>query len=217
MLELGDDPTAKVLVVDSDPGKRFAGLERMQTAGRIELWTARDRAGAVETARVQQPEVAIVELAFRDCDGPAVALQIVAAARYVETVFFAGPQDEGEIAAARDLGLGRVIQFSEVSSQLERVLGPLAECARLRRLLAAAEKRLQKASLDERLGPGPHRVALPEAERRYRELYVRSLLAETGNRREAARRAGVPYTTFCEIIRKLGIPDPEMPRESRSG
>jgi molybdenum-dependent DNA-binding transcriptional regulator ModE len=39
----------------------------------------------------------------------------------------------------------------------------------------------------------------------FRESYIRFLLGESGSRQEAARRAGVPYRTMCEMIRKLGI------------
>jgi hypothetical protein len=170
------------------------------------VWVVEDRSTAVLAARMHQPEVAIVELGFQECSGPAVAMQVTAAARHLATIFLAGPRDEGEVAAARTLGLGRVISGAELLASLDRILFPLAECVRLRRRMEEAEHRLQQVTLDDQSHCDRRRVTLPEAERRYRETYVRSLLAETGNRREAARRAGVPYTTLCEIIRKLGIP-----------
>ena len=49
------------------------------------------------------------------------------------------------------------------------------------------------------------RLPLPTAEMRFRESYIRCLLTQSGSRQEAARRAGVPYRTMCEMIRKLGI------------
>lgn len=196
----------KVLIVDSDQRRSRDAVERLGANGCLALWVAQDRAAAVEAARDHQPEIAVIELGFRDCDGPAVALRVAAMAPHVETVFFAGPKDEGEVAAARDLGLGRVVPLDDLISHLDRIVVPLGEAVRLRRRLEEVERRLRLLS-DESWGrAGPERIALPEAERRYRETYVRSLLAETGNRREAARRAGVPYTTFCEIMRKLGIP-----------
>jgi len=48
-------------------------------------------------------------------------------------------------------------------------------------------------------------VPLPRAERDFRVSYLRALLAEAPNRREAARRAGVPYRTLCDMVRKLRI------------
>jgi citrate lyase beta subunit len=48
-------------------------------------------------------------------------------------------------------------------------------------------------------------VPLPRAERDFRVSYLRALLADAPNRREAARRAGVPYRTLCDMVRKLRI------------
>jgi molybdenum-dependent DNA-binding transcriptional regulator ModE len=48
-------------------------------------------------------------------------------------------------------------------------------------------------------------MPLPTAEMQFRESYIRCLLTQSGSRQEAARRAGVPYRTMCEMIRKLGI------------
>ena len=195
---------ARVLLVASDPDPSFG--EQLTLAGAGAFWVASDRLAAVETARLHQPEVAVVELAFRDCEGPAVALQLRLAARHLETVFFARPSEQAEVAAARDLGLARVVLLDDLLAGLERILLPLAECVWLRRRLEEAERRVRQLTLEQDSRFPRGRPSLPEAERRYRETYIRSLLAETGNRREAARRAGVPYTTLCEIIRKLGIP-----------
>ena len=57
----------------------------------------------------------------------------------------------------------------------------------------------------ETIGDAPVRMPLPTAEMQFRESYIRFLLTESGSRQEAARRAGVPYRTMCEMIRKLGI------------
>jgi hypothetical protein len=210
--ETDDGAAARILVVASDQTSRLSTLKWSPTVGRAVFWVAHDRPSAVQAALVRQPEVAIVELGLQECQGPAVALQIAVVARHVEPIFFEGTPDQGELAAAaRDLGLGRVFPFSAPFANLERILVPLAESARLRRRLEEVEGYLRDLSMDEQRGAGPQRIALPEAERRYRETYVRSLLAETGSRREAARRAGIPYTTLCEIIRKLGIPDDPRP------
>jgi len=48
-------------------------------------------------------------------------------------------------------------------------------------------------------------MPLPLAENLFREAYIRRVLAETGNRRKAAEVAGIPYRTFCDILKKLGI------------
>ena len=48
-------------------------------------------------------------------------------------------------------------------------------------------------------------IPLPRAERDFRVSYLRALLAQAPNRREAAKRAGVPYRTLCDMVRKLRI------------
>ena len=205
----------KILIVDSDRRRGSSVLQKLNAIGSVEAYLAEDRAAAVQAAHARQPEVAIVELGFQECDGPAVALQIATVARYVETLFFAGPCNEGELAAARDLGLARVVPVSRLWRMLAQILGPLAQSVRLRRRLESVEQHLHRVTSEEELWSSANHLTLPEAERRYRETYIRSLLAATGNRREAARRAGVPYTTLCEIIRKLGIP--AEPRQAPGG
>jgi transcriptional regulator of aromatic amino acid metabolism len=46
---------------------------------------------------------------------------------------------------------------------------------------------------------------LPEAERQFRETYLRRLLSESPSAKKAAERAGVPYTTLCSMMKKLGL------------
>lgn len=200
-----DDRAAKVLVVASDRANAKATMAWLATASAGCFWIAEDRKAAVEAARAYQPEVAIVELGFCECDGPSVALQLRLFASHLEIVFFAAPNDDAEIAAARDLGLERVLPFDHLFGSLHQILAPLAESVRLRRRLDEVERVLRQLPVDPQSCVSRRRITLPEAERRYREIYIRSLLTETGNRRETARQAGIPYTTLCEIIRKLGI------------
>jgi DNA-binding NtrC family response regulator len=164
-----------------------------------------DRAEAVAMAAVHQPEVAIIELGFHDCDGPGIAVQVAAAAPQIQVVFFAERGNEGEVAAARALGFERVVLLEELPDVLPRLLAPLAELVRLRRRVEYVEELLREVPLSRGESSPCGRITLLEGERRYRETYVRTLLAETGNRRETARRAGVPYTTLCDMMRKLGI------------
>ena len=48
-------------------------------------------------------------------------------------------------------------------------------------------------------------MPLPEAERSFRESYLRGLLAQATNARIAAQKAGVPYTTLCSMLKKMGL------------
>jgi hypothetical protein len=58
-------------------------------------------------------------------------------------------------------------------------------------------------------GRHPDRIEpLPAAEQRFREAYLRTLLAPGRDRETVARLAGVPYRTLCQMIRKLDIDVP---------
>jgi DNA-binding NtrC family response regulator len=203
----GPEEMACVVVVASSQIPQLSNPQWLRASGAGSVWGADEARQAIELARRHQPEVAVIELGFRECEGPAVGLQMALVAPHLQTIFFTGADDDGGVAAARALGLERVVSLDEISSLLERLLSPLAEGVRLRRRLDQVDRQVRALSQVSAQAAPRRRLALPEAERRYRETYVRSLLAETGNRREAALRAGVPYTTLCEIMRKLGIAD----------
>jgi DNA-binding NtrC family response regulator len=203
--QLATDERAKVLVFASPDAQCGPAMEWLRRESGVCCLMARDRADALAAARSHQPEVAVVELGFDECNGPGLAMQVAAAARHLQAVFFAGRDDEAEMAAARALGLERVFLREELPEVLGRLLVPLAELVRLRRRAEHLEELLRRVPVACAGSSGCGLITLPEGERRYRETYVRALLAETGNRREAARRAGVPYTTLCDMMRKLGI------------
>jgi hypothetical protein len=48
-------------------------------------------------------------------------------------------------------------------------------------------------------------MPLTVAEQRFREAFLRQLLAEAPNRDAAARIAGIPYRTLCAMLQKLGL------------
>jgi hypothetical protein len=85
---------------------------------------------------------------------------------------------------------------------LDRALVPLARMARASRQHRAAEASLPPlpAPVDETTA-----LPLPEAERRFRETYVRRILSQSANQSDAARLAGLPYTTFRSILKKLDL------------
>ena len=87
---------------------------------------------------------------------------------------------------------------------LDGALPSLARMARARHEHLSAERMLPPLpSPDDWNDDGA--PPLPQAERLFREAYLRQLLSRSGNRTIAARRAGVPYTTFCSMLKKLGL------------
>ena len=148
--------------------------------------------------------MAIVDLMFRSGRGVAVAIELQRAAPDVEVVFVVEDAAAPEVQAALDLGWDRLVAVDRLEEWLDRGLKPLAKLAKLERELRAARREAETASAGN-VVPAIPNLPLSVAERRYRETFLRSKMATAGERRAAARLAGVPYTTFCVMLRKLGI------------
>lgn len=212
----GDDPSAKreavaaahrtpvVLVVDAVP-HRAAAIRAWawQRRGVRPLFAATATV-AYETASREQPEVAIIDLMFRGGRGLAVAIELRRIAPDVEIVFVVDDSAAPEVRAALDLGWERLVSAAGLEEWLDRGLKPLAKLARLERELRTTRREAETVSAGDVVPTVPN-LPLSVAERRYREIFLRSKMATAGERREAARLAGVPYTTFCVMLRKLGI------------
>jgi hypothetical protein len=180
----------------------------------IQAW-ARRRAGvravfattittAEEVASCEPPEVAVVNLLFEEGRGIAVASLLRLLVPNLEIAFVVEDTSAPEVQAAWDLGWQRIVAAEGLEAWLDRGLLPLCRLARLRRQTLAAEISAAELSAGD-VVPTPSDLPLSVAERRYRETFLRAKLATAGGRREAARLAGVPYTTFCVMLRKLGI------------
>jgi hypothetical protein len=87
---------------------------------------------------------------------------------------------------------------------LHRAAPGLMRIARTRRALLRLEAKLPP-SPKPALRPAGHNppVPLPVAEAKFREVYVRGLLATTPNRAQAAARAGITYRTLCRICQDV--------------
>jgi PleD family two-component response regulator len=193
-----------VLVVDAVP-HRAAAIRAWawQRRGVRPLFAA-SATIAYETAAREQPEVAIIDLMFRNGRGLAVAIELRRIAPDVEIVFIVEDSAEPEVQAALDLGWERLVSVDHLEQWLDRGLKPLAKLARVERELRVARREAETAAAGN-VVPSIPNLPLSVAERRYRETFLRSKMATAGERREAARLAGVPYTTFCVMLRKLGI------------
>ena len=159
---------------------------------------------AYETASREQPEVAILDLMFRNGRGSTVAVELRRVAPEIEIVFVVEDPTVPEVQAAWDLGWERLVSSAGLEEWLDRALKPLAKFARLKRQLTMARQDAETACAGN-VVPEVSNLPLGVAERRYRETFLRSKMATAGERRAAARLAGVPYTTFCVMLRKLGI------------
>ena len=150
-------------------------------------------------------DLVLLALGGRQVSALATGAEAVQRNPYAEVIFYCDDADAPEVAAAAVLGITRIVPAHQMSPWLGRAGAQLARAACLRRAAAAM---LASAPEPPTLGsdsPTAPRLPLPTAEMRYRESYIRCLLTQSGSRQEAARRAGVPYRTMCEMIRKLGI------------
>jgi PleD family two-component response regulator len=203
-----EDPATRrtpvVLVVDA-VAHRSAAIKAWawQHRGVRPVFAATSTA-AYEVASREQPEVAIIDLMFRNGRGSTVAVELRRLAPEVEIMFVVEDPSVPEVQAAWDLGWERLVSSEGLEEWLDRGLKPLAKFARLKRQLTTVRQDAETASAGN-VVPEVSNLPLGVAERRYRETFLRSKMATAGERRAAARLAGVPYTTFCVMLRKLGI------------
>jgi CheY-like chemotaxis protein len=217
---------AKTRAAEDAPGRREAVAAAHRTpvvlvvdavahrAAAIRAWAwqrrgvrpvfATSAAVAYEAASREQPEVAIVDLLFRGGRGIAVAIELRRAAPEIEIALVVENAAAPEVQAALDLGWDRLVAADRLEEWLDRGLKPLARLARLEREVRVARREAATAAAGN-VVPAMPDLPLSVAERRYREAFLRSTMATAGERRAAARLAGVPYTTFCVMLRKLGI------------
>jgi DNA-binding NarL/FixJ family response regulator len=150
-------------------------------------------------------DLVLLALGGRQVSALATGAEAVQRNPYAEVIFYCDDPDAPEVSAAAVLGITRIVPAQNMATWLARAGALLARGAYLRRVAAATiavapePPTLATSALD------AARLPLPTAEMRFRESYIRCLLTQSGSRQEAARRAGVPYRTMCEMIRKLGI------------
>jgi hypothetical protein len=148
-------------------------------------------------------EIAAIRLCS-GAEGLVFAVDLSRAQPWVQIVFWTeGGHDAPEVAAAHSLGITRVLGLAQLASWFAVALAPLARYARARREMLAAQALVPDPPPC--ATPQPTTLSLPEAERRFREAYLRRVLSESSSHREAAVRAGVPYTTLCSMVNKLGL------------
>jgi DNA-binding NarL/FixJ family response regulator len=149
----------------------------------------------------------LVLLALGGRQAAALATGALAVQRnpFAEVVFYGDDPAAPEVAAAAVLGITRIVHARDLLPWLARSGDLLARGAMLRRIAAAALAAVPRPPTLSLSTERSNALPLPTAEMQFRESYIRYLLAESGSRQEAARRAGVPYRTMCEMIRKLDI------------
>jgi hypothetical protein len=193
-------PPPSILIHDRSGGDggRFAeGLRRRNLNVVLEI------AETAPESATTQIDVAFVNLSSPADDGLARAGALASRCPWTECVFWVDSADKfPAVAVARSLGISRLISAEHLETWANQAIVHLVRMARARRDLQIAENSLPPLPRVDEIGRA---MPLPEAERRFRESYLRRLLAETENQSLAARKAGLPYTTFRSMIKKLGL------------
>lgn len=201
----GAEPTdhPRVLIYDPDcsQGQAIASrLRRSESHVTVIILTARGPWGDLERERA---DVCLINLANQRFDGLAVAAELAALFPWIEALFWFDEAGEPAAEAARSLGIRRLIPFACLAGWLDGALPQLSRMARARREQVSAEKALPPLPTGGRYDDA---LPLPEAERRFREVYLRRMLSVSESHAAAARKAGLPYTTFRSMLKKFGIP-----------
>jgi hypothetical protein len=124
---------------------------------------------------------------------------------FPELVFVVDDAWSPQHFALKSRGFRYVISQDELSEWFPTALMRLSSLAQARRIVLRAYAESPTAPELPSRGRWARGIKLHAAETRFRDVFLRSLLAEHGSRRKAAEEAGVPYRSFCEMLRKLGI------------
>jgi hypothetical protein len=188
---------------DREQGLTIAGqLRRSRPAMAITVVTARLAAADLPEDEI---DVGLINLADRQFEGLAFGAQLSSRFPWVETVFWFDTHNAtSSAAAARSVGIRRVIPLPQLAAWLDDALPGLARIARAHREHLDGENALPPLPRDHGDDDGAI-TPLPEAERRFRETYLRRLIADSASNTVAARRAGLPYTTFYSMMKKLNL------------
>lgn len=193
----GEAPQVVLFAPDRDGGLSLARqLHQRRPTLELLVVTAGDALGDGPV------DVGVIGLADPRFDGFAFAGQLCARHPGVETVFWFDQRDTAALAAARSVGLRRVLPRDVLPAWLDVALPALASLARAQRAQMLAERSLPPLPS---WRAEPVTTPLPIAERTFRETYLRSLLSDSANYVAAARKAGLPYTTFCSMLKKLDL------------
>jgi DNA-binding NarL/FixJ family response regulator len=196
--------TARVVVVDDNQLRATSFAAAIKASADVMITIVPSDSGTVD--QLAGADLVLLALGGRNVSALATGAEAVQRNPFAEVVFYCDNPDAPEVSAAGVLGITRIVPAQQMVGWLSRAGELLARGAFLRRAAAAAIASAPRPpTLASVVDQSPRPIPLPTAEMQFRESYIRHLLTQSGGRQEAARRAGVPYRTMCEMIRKLGI------------
>ena len=195
---------AHAVVVDDNPRRAATLAAALKLSGQLAVSVVAPDDPALR-GELLPADLVLLALGGREVSALGIGAEAVQRNPFAEVVFYCDNPDAPEVSAASVLGITRSVPAQQVAAWLARGGALLARGACLRRAAAACAAAVPRPPTLAAVTEGPARLPLPTAEMQFRESYIRFLLGESGSRQEAAKRAGVPYRTMCEMIRKLGI------------
>jgi DNA-binding NtrC family response regulator len=149
-------------------------------------------------------DVCLLDLSVERPHALGIAGEVCANDPTLECLFVTNDLASPGAAAARSLGIRKIVTADQSISWWSSTLQALAELTNARRALREAEQRVPPIPPSQSAGHSQP-VPLPEAERQFRRAYLSRLIHEDKSHKRAASRAGVPYTTLCSMLKKLGL------------
>jgi len=195
---------ARAVIVDDNQRRATSLAAALKLSGDLTI-TVVPPGDPVLRGELLPADLVLLALGGREVSALGIGAEAVQRNPFTEVVFYCDNPDAPEVAAAAVLGITRIVPAQHMTAWLARGGNLLARGASLRRAAAACAAAVPRPPTLSTVNDGPARLPLPTAEMQFRESYIRFLLGESGSRQEAAKRAGVPYRTMCEMIRKLGI------------
>jgi len=126
---------------------------------------------------------------------------------FPEVVAVAENPNDAAAVALKEFGVERVLPQEAAVEWLSETVAPLASIALAKRLLRRGREAIREAPRVDPFSRPPF-LPLTVAEARFREAYLRALMAHAGSRTLAAKGAGVPYRTLCYMLERYGIRTP---------
>jgi DNA-binding NarL/FixJ family response regulator len=194
---------ARAIIVDDNQRRAASLAASLKLGGQLGVTVVAPDDPALR--ELLPADLVLLALGGRTVSALGIGAEAVQKNPFTEVVFYCDDPDAPEVSAASVLGITRIVPAQHMTTWLARGGSLLARGAFLRRAAAACAAAVPRPPTLAAVTDGPSRMPLPTAEMQFRESYIRFLLGESGSRQEAARRAGVPYRTMCEMIRKLGI------------
>jgi len=195
---------ARAVIVDDNQRRAATLAAALKLGGRLVVSVVAPDDPALR-CELLPADLVLLALGGREVSALGIGAEAVQRNPFTEVIFYCDNPDAPEVAAASVLGITRIVPAQHMATWLARGGNLLARGAYLRRAAAVCAASVPRPPTLAAVTEGPARLPLPTAEMQFRESYIRFLLGESGSRQEAAKRAGVPYRTMCEMIRKLGI------------